>query len=222
MPDWSKLIAAKIALAKRGNAANQKPSKPSKSQFFVDPARVPPGQTLVKNFPILDTGYQPDVPLAVWSLRVFGLVENPYTLDWQAFLAFPQVYDTSDFHCVTRWSQLDMEWQGVRVQELLMRAKPQKSAQFATIYGFDGYTTNLPLEALLDEDVLIAHSVFGQPLTREHGGPARMVVPKRYAWKGAKWVKAIELHATDLPGFWEERGYHNEAFPFKEQRFSEE
>lgn len=221
MPDWSKLIAAKVALAKRGNAASQKSSKPAKSQFFVDPARVPPGQTLVKNFPILDTGYQPDVPLAVWSLRVFGLVDHPYELNWQEFLALPQIYDVSDFHCVTRWSQLDMEWQGVRVQELLMRAKPQQNASFATIYGFDGYTTNLPLEALLDEDVLIAHSVFGQPLTREHGGPARMVVPKRYAWKGAKWVKAIELHATDRPGFWEERGYHNTAFPFLEQRFSE-
>lgn len=222
MPDWSKLIAAKIALAKRGKAANQKPSKPAKSHFLVDPARVPPGQTLVNNFPILDTGYQPDVPLALWSLRIFGLVEKPFELNWQEFLALPQIYDTSDFHCVTRWSQLDMEWQGVRVHELLMRAKPKQNASFATIYGFDGYTTNLPLEALLDDDVLIAHAVFGKPLTREHGGPARMIVPKRYAWKGAKWVKAIELHEADRPGFWEVRGYHNEALPFEEQRFSED
>lgn len=222
MPDWSKLIAAKVALAKRAKTSKEKSPKPAKSHFFVDPARVPPGQTLVNNFPILDTGYQPDVPLAVWSLRVFGLVDNPFTLNWQEFLAFPQIQDISDFHCVTRWSQLDMAWQGVQVQELLMHAKPKQNANFATIYGFDGYTTNLPIEALLDDDVLIAHAVFGQPLTREHGGPARMVVPKRYAWKGAKWVKAIELHESDRPGFWEVRGYHNEAFPFEEQRFSED
>jgi DMSO/TMAO reductase YedYZ molybdopterin-dependent catalytic subunit len=222
MPDWSKLIAAKVALAKRAKTSKEKSPKPAKSQFFVDPARVPPGQTLVNNFPILDTGYQPDVPLAVWSLRVFGLVENPITLNWHEFLVLPQIHDISDFHCVTRWSQLDMEWQGVQVQELLMRAKLKQNANFATIYGFDGYTTNLPIEALLDDDVLIAHSVHGKPLTREHGGPARMVVPKRYAWKGAKWVKAIELHEADRPGFWEVRGYHNEAFPFEEQRFSED
>jgi DMSO/TMAO reductase YedYZ molybdopterin-dependent catalytic subunit len=222
MPDWSKLIAAKIALAKRGNAASKKSAKPSKSQFLVDPSRVPAGQTLVNNFPVLDTGYQPDVPFSVWTLRVSGLVESPMTLKWHDFLALPQVNEVTDFHCVTRWSQLDMEWQGVRVQELLMRAKPQQNANFATIYGYDGYTTNLPIEALLDDDVLIAHAVFGKPLTREHGGPARMVVPKRYAWKGAKWVKAIELHEYDRPGFWEVRGYHNDAFPFLEQRFSED
>jgi DMSO/TMAO reductase YedYZ molybdopterin-dependent catalytic subunit len=108
------------------------------------------------------------------------------------------------------------------VRELLMLAKPKENAKFATMHGYDGYTTNLPLEALLDDDVLVAHQWNGQLLTRDHGGPARMVVPKRYAWKGAKWLKAIELHQHDRPGFWEVRGYHNEAFPFEEQRFSDD
>ena len=115
-----------------------------------------------------------------------------------------------------------MQWQGVRVRDLLEMAMPLENAHFATMYGYDGYTTNLPLEALLDDDVLIAHRVNGELLTRDHGGPVRMVVPKRYAWKGAKWLKAIELHEHDKRGFWEVRGYHNDAFPFQEQRFSED
>lgn len=212
MPDWKKLIEGKIAIAKRGN-------KPSPQG--VD-ARVPPGQKLVSNFPILDLGEKPWIGTAEWRLRVFGLVEQSLDLDWQAFQALPQIDDVSDFHCVTRWSQLDMRWRGVQVRELLMRAKPLENAKFATMHGYDGYTTNLPLEALLDDDVLVAHQWNGQLLTRDHGGPARMVVPKRYAWKGAKWLKAIELHEHDRPGFWEVRGYHNEAFPFEEQRFSED
>jgi DMSO/TMAO reductase YedYZ molybdopterin-dependent catalytic subunit len=122
-------------------------------------------------------------------------------------------------HCVTRWSQLDMDWQGVAARELVMLAAPLPTARFVTVYGFDGYTTNLPLEALLDDDVLIAHRVFGEPLSQEHGWPARMVVPKRYAWKGAKWISAIEFHERDRPGFWEVRGYHNDADPWKEERF---
>ena len=115
-----------------------------------------------------------------------------------------------------------MEWQGVSVRELLMMAGPLDNAHHVTLHGYDGYTTNLPLEALLDDDVLIAHSALGYPLTTAHGGPARMVVPKRYAWKGAKWLKAIELHEYDRPGFWEVRGYHNDAFPFEEQRFTDD
>lgn len=210
MPDWKKLIAAKTALAQRG-------ANPSKTGLNN---RVPAGQTEVKNFPILDLGIQPDIAKSDWSLRLYGLVENELKLDWATFLALPQITDSSDFHCVTRWSQLDMDWQGVRVQDLLALAVPLETARFATLHGYDGYTTNLSLEALLDDDVLVAHAVLGKPLPREHGGPARMIVPKRYAWKGAKWLKAIELHAEDRPGFWEVRGYHNEGDPFKEQRFS--
>lgn len=210
MPDWKKLIQAKIALVRRGVA----PGKPH------DNPRVPAGQTLVTNFPVLDLGIQPDIPFENWGLRVFGLVENEIRLDWAAFQALPQVEDVSDFHCVTRWSQLDMNWEGVRARDILMLSGPLASARFVTLHCHDGYTTNLALEALLDDDVIVAHSVLGAPLSRAHGGPVRLVVPKRYAWKSAKWLKAIELHAEDRPGFWEVRGYHNHADPWREERFS--
>ena len=211
MTNWQKLISGKISLAQRG-------AKPSKDNLNN---RIPAGQTEVKNFPVLDMGIKPSIATADWSLRVYGLVEKELTLDWAAFQALPQITDVSDFHCVTRWSQLDMDWQGVRAQDILALAAPLPTAKFVTLHGYDGYTTNISLEALLDDDVLVAHSVLGQPLTRDHGGPARMIVPKRYAWKGAKWLKAIELHAEDKLGFWEVRGYHNYADPFLEQRFSD-
>jgi len=212
MPDWEKLIEGKIALAKRGT----KPSKENSNE------RIPTGQTEVKNFPILDLGIRPQVTTQNWNLHVYGLVKTELAIDWESFLAMPQVTDISDFHCVTRWSQLDMDWQGVRASEILAMVQPKESANFATLYGYDGYSTNLPLEALLDDDVIIAHSVLGKPLSLEHGGPVRIVVPKRYAWKGAKWLKAIELHEFDRPGFWEVRGYHNEGDPWLEQRFSDD
>jgi DMSO/TMAO reductase YedYZ molybdopterin-dependent catalytic subunit len=212
MPDWKKLIASKIALAAKG-------SQPGKQNAN---ARIPAGQTEVKNFPRLDLGIVPAVTAQNWRLRVYGLVENELNLDWAAFQAMNQVTDVSDFHCVTRWSQLDMDWQGVRAQDLLALAQPKASAHFVTLHSYDGYTTNLPLEALLDDDVMVAHSVLGAPLTAEHGGPVRLVVPKRYAWKSAKWLKAIEIHEFDKPGFWEVRGYHNEADPWLEQRFSDD
>jgi DMSO/TMAO reductase YedYZ molybdopterin-dependent catalytic subunit len=212
MPDWKKLIEGKIALAKKGNRA----SKPSPDE------RIPAGQKQVTNFPVLDLGVRPNVNTTNWNLRVYGLVEQELNLKWMAFRELPQVKDISDFHCVTRWSQLDMEWDGVRASTLLMQAGPLPNAKHVTLHGYDGYSTNLPLEALLDDDVIIAHSVFGKPLTAEHGGPVRIVVPKRYAWKGAKWLKAIELHEFDRPGFWEVRGYHNEADPWLEQRFTDD
>lgn len=211
MPDWKKLIAGKVALAQKGNAAGKVNAN----------VRVPAGQTEVKNFPILDLGILPDVNKSNWQLRIYGLVENEIKLDWDAYQALPQTEDVSDFHCVTRWTRLDMDWIGVKARDILMQAGPLENAKYVTLHGYDGYTTNLPLEALLDDDVLIAHSALGYPLTTAHGGPVRMIVPKRYAWKGAKWLKAIELHAEDRLGFWEVRGYHNEADPFKEQRFSE-
>jgi DMSO/TMAO reductase YedYZ molybdopterin-dependent catalytic subunit len=210
MPDWKKLIAGKIAIAKKGNTAG----KPNAN------IRVPAGQTEVKNFPILDLGILPDINQTNWKLRIYGLVENELNLDWVVFQALPQITSVSDFHCVTRWSRLDMDWVGVQAHHLLMLAAPLQTAKYVTLHGYDGYTTNLPLEALLDDDVIVAHSVLGYPLTTAHGGPVRMVVPKRYAWKGAKWLKAIELHEHDRRGFWEVRGYHNEADPFLEQRFS--
>ena len=212
MPDWKKLIAGKIAIAQKGSAAGK----------INNNVRVPAGQKQVNNFPVLDMGIKPCISIADWRLRVFGLVQNELDLDWAAYKALPQITDISDFHCVTRWSQLDMDWQGVRARDVLALAMPLSNAKFVTLHGYDGYTTNLPLEALLDDDVIIAQSVLGQTLTKDHGGPVRMVVPKRYAWKGAKWLKAIELHEHDRRGFWEVRGYHNEADPFKEERFSDD
>jgi DMSO/TMAO reductase YedYZ molybdopterin-dependent catalytic subunit len=187
MPDWKKQIAAKIALAKRGAP----PSKPSAD------VRVPPGQKVVTNFPILDLGILPEIDKSNWTLRIYGLVENELQLGWDDFQALPQITDVSDFHCVTRWSKLDMQWDGVSARELLMQAGPLEHAHYVTLHAYDGYTTNLPLEALLDDDVIIAHSALGYPLTTAHGGPVRMVVPKRYAWKSAKWLKAIEVHEFD-------------------------
>jgi DMSO/TMAO reductase YedYZ molybdopterin-dependent catalytic subunit len=214
MPDWKKLIAGKVSIAQKSKSEGGQTSKPNAN------TRVPAGQTQVKNFPVLHMGIKPNITKADWSLRVFGLVEKELNIDWSVFQALPQVTDVSDFHCVTRWSQLDMDWQGIRTQTILALAMPLSSAKFVTLHGYDGYTTNIALEALFDDDVIIAHSVLGAPLTLEHGGPVRMVVPKRYAWKSAKWLKAIELHAEDRPGFWEMRGYHNYADPFLEQRFS--
>jgi DMSO/TMAO reductase YedYZ molybdopterin-dependent catalytic subunit len=211
MQDWKKLIAGKIAIAKKGSTAGKVNAN----------IRVPAGQTEVKNFPTLDLDILPDINKTNWKLRVYGLIENELNLDWDAFQALPQSTDVSDFHCVTRWTRLDMDWVGVKAQEILMMA-PLENAKYVTLHGYDGYTTNLPLEALLDDDVMIAHSVLGYPLTTAHGGPVRMIVPKRYAWKGAKWLKAIELHEHDRRGFWEVRGYHNEADPFKEERFSDD
>jgi DMSO/TMAO reductase YedYZ molybdopterin-dependent catalytic subunit len=181
---------------------------------------VPPGQKVVSDFPVLDLGILPPVTEASWKLRLYGLVEQESTLDWAALRALPQAKRVSDFHCVTRWSQLDMDWEGVPARDVVMLAKPLPEARFVTLHGADAYTTNLPLEALLDDDVLIAHSVMGKPLAAEHGGPVRLVVPARYGWKSAKWLTGIEFHAEDRPGFWEVRGYHNEADPWKEQRFS--
>lgn len=209
MTHWTKLIEAKIAVARR----SMKPGR-------VHPnVRIPPGQTEVRDFPILDLGFRPLVPTAQWRLRLFGLVGQETELDWDSFMALPQVSLVTDFHCVTRWSQLDMEWEGVMACELLALAHPLDSAAFVTLHGYDGYTTNLPLQALLDDDVIVAHHWSGKPLPREHGGPVRIIVPKRYAWKGAKWLKAIEFHARDRPGFWEVRGYHNDGDPWREERF---
>lgn len=210
MPNWTKLTEGKIRVAEQG----AKPSKPSGN------ARLPPGQKLVTDFPVLDLGITPPVSIANWSLRLYGLVSQEQTLDWEAFQALPQVKSVSDFHCVTRWSQLDMDWEGVLARDVIVQAQALPTARFVTLHGADGYTTNLPHEALLDDDVVLAHGVLGRPLETEHGGPVRLVVPKRYGWKSAKWINGIEFHDHDRPGFWEVRGYHNDADPWKEQRFA--
>ena len=180
--------------------------------------RVPPGQRTVDNFPVLDLGIRPGLTHDNWRLRLFGLVGQEVTLDWPALLALPQAKIRFDFHCVTTWSRLDMNWEGVLARDVIALAVPQGA--HVTLHGADGYTTNLPAVALLDDDVLIAHSFADAPLADEHGGPVRLMVPKRYGWKSAKWLTGIEFHAEDRPGYWEVRGYHNEADPWKEERYS--
>lgn len=182
--------------------------------------RLPPGQRLVTNFPILDLGVKPAVSLTEWSLKISGLVENPVTLNWEQFRALPQFKDVSDFHCVTTWSQFDMTWDGVAFLTLADLVKPKPEASHVFFKSYDGYSTNNPLDVLMDDDVLIAHSWNGQPLPTEHGGPARVIVPKRYAWKGAKWIREITFMNRDILGFWELRGYSNTADPWTDDRFS--
>jgi DMSO/TMAO reductase YedYZ molybdopterin-dependent catalytic subunit len=209
MSNYAKRIEEKIKVARRGKLSG----KPSGN------ARVPPGQHVVTNFPVLDLGVRPELTCANWSLRLYGLVEHEVSLDWTALAKLPQFKAVSDFHCVTHWTQFDLDWEGVRATEVLALARPLPVARFVTLHSYDDYTTNLPLDALLHDDVLIAHRVFGAPLTAEHGGPVRLVVPSRYGWKSAKWLKAIEFAASDHPGFWEERGYHDNADPWTEQRY---
>jgi DMSO/TMAO reductase YedYZ molybdopterin-dependent catalytic subunit len=189
--------------------------------------RLPVGQHEVQNWPVLDLGEQPQIDPRTWRLEVGGLVENPVTLDWAQFLALPQVDDTSDFHCVTTWSRYDNHWRGVRVRTLVELAVPQDSAEFVLCTGHDfmpgsqiPYTTNLPLERAIEDDVLLVHTWEGKPLPREHGGPCRMITPKLYAWKGAKWIRKIELLSTDRRGFWEVRGYSNSAEPWFNDRYA--
>ncbi len=182
--------------------------------------RLPIGQRQVHNFPVLDLGVKPEVPLDLWELKIHGLVENPVTLKWSQFLALPQFDDVSDFHCVTTWSQFDMAWQGVAFFTLADLVRPKANATHVYFKSYDNYSTNNPIEVCMDDDVLLAHAWNGKPLTVDHGGPARVIVPKRYAWKGAKWVKEIIFLDRDQLGFWEVRGYSNTADPWTEDRFS--
>ncbi|MBL9214646.1 MAG: sulfite oxidase-like oxidoreductase [Opitutaceae bacterium] len=182
--------------------------------------RLPPGQKLTTGFPVLDLGVQPEIPLPEWKLTVDGLVEQPATLDWEQFGALPQVTDVSDFHCVTTWSKYDCAWGGVAFTTLFELVRPLPEARFVYFTGYDGYSTNVPLDRCLDDDVLVATRFGGAPVTREHGGPARVIIPKLYAWKGAKFVRTITFLAEDRLGFWEVRGYHAEGDPWKEERYA--
>jgi DMSO/TMAO reductase YedYZ molybdopterin-dependent catalytic subunit len=182
--------------------------------------RLPPGQKLTAGFPVLDLGVQPDIPLAEWTLSVGGLVENPRSFSWQEFGALPQVADVSDFHCVTTWSKYDCHWGGVALTTLYELARPKPEARHVYFTSYDGYSTNVSIEKCLDDDTLVATSFDGAPLAREHGGPARVIIPKLYAWKGAKFVKAITFLAEDKLGFWEVRGYSNTADPWTEDRYA--
>ena len=182
--------------------------------------QTPPGQTITAKWPVLDLGVQPEIPLKDWSLTVSGLVENPTMFSWEQFMGFPQVEDVSDFHCVTTWSRLDNHWVGVRFSDIANHCKIKPEAKFVYIKAFDGYSTNLPLEEAMKNDVLLVHQWEGKPLEKEHGGPLRMITPQLYAWKGAKWIGEIVFRKEDELGFWEQRGYSNSADPWLEERYS--
>lgn len=181
---------------------------------------VPVGQTITKKWPVLDLGVLPEVPLTDWQLVIDGAVENPLQLSWTDFLALPQTDDTSDFHCVTTWSKLNIKWRGIRLLDIAALAMPKENATHILCYGYDEYTTNISLEEALKPDVLLVHTVEEQPLPREHGGPVRMITPQLYAWKGAKWINRIEFLTQNKRGFWEERGYSNTAYPWRNDRYS--
>lgn len=208
----AKLVAAKKAWARAGRLLTGRPD-PDKA------LRLPPGQRLVETWPVLDLGVQPHVPLADWRLAIDGEVANPVTLDWSAFCALPQTEDVSDIHCVTQWSRYDNRWTGVSTAVVLDLVKPLPRAAHVILHGYDGYTTNVRLDHFAEADCLLAHAHDGAPISREHGGPVRMVIPRYYFWKSAKWLKRIELSAVDKPGFWEVRGYHNVGDPWTEERY---
>ncbi|MCY3691716.1 MAG: sulfite oxidase-like oxidoreductase [Chloroflexota bacterium] len=180
--------------------------------------RVPPGQFVAKTFPVLTYGDTPEVDLATWRIRVWGLVSREIELDWPQFCALPWVEVNADFHCVTQWSSLDQTWEGVWVADLLEQAGISPEARHLMAHCFGDYTTNVPLDLALSEG-LLAHKQNGAEIGKDHGWPLRLIIPSRYGWKSAKWVNGIELMAEDAPGFWEQRGYNNNGDPWQEERF---
>lgn len=211
-PGREKLVARKQEWARDGRLLTGRTARP-------EAERLPPGQRLVTDFPVLDLGVQPDVARDRWRLRLEGLVANRLALDWDAFNALPQADWVNDIHCVTAWSRYDNNWRGVGALTLLEMAQPSPEARHITFHSHDGYTTNVPLDAFARAGNLVATQWAGAPLERVHGGPARIVIPHLYFWKSAKWVTRIEFRADDQPGFWEVRGYHNNADPWAEERY---
>jgi DMSO/TMAO reductase YedYZ molybdopterin-dependent catalytic subunit len=188
-------------------------------QAGFDPARLPPGQYFTEKWPVLHAGEVPDVDIATWTLELTGEVEQPTTLSFDQLLELPATEVTSDIHCVTRWSRFDAQFKGVHWRELAKLCRPKPSAHFAIAHAEHGFTANVPLEALEDDNALIVYSADGEPLTPDHGYPVRLFIPTKYFWKSAKWLRGIELSAVDKPGFWERYGYHNNADFWQEQRY---
>ena len=182
--------------------------------------RLPPGQKLTDGWPVLQYGNLPAVDIATWKFSIVGLVDEEVHFTWDEFLALPQTTIRSDIHCVTHWSKFDNDWTGVRFRDMLERAKVHPRAKYVMVHSYGGYTTNIALQELIDDDVLFAHQHNGEALTKEHGWPLRLVVPKLYFWKSAKWVRGIVLMDSDKPGFWEMYGYHIHGDPWKEERYS--
>jgi DMSO/TMAO reductase YedYZ molybdopterin-dependent catalytic subunit len=184
-----------------------------------DPARLPPGQYFTEKWPVLHAGEVPDVDLATWTLEVTGEVEEPLTLTFEQLRGLPGTAVTTDIHCVTRWSRFDARFKGVHWHELAKLCRPKPSARFAIAHAEHGFTANVPLSALEDENALVVYEADGEPLTPDHGWPVRLLIPTKYFWKSAKWLRGIELSAVDTPGFWERYGYHNDADFWQEQRY---
>lgn len=187
---------------------------------YDESRRLPPGQVLTRKWPVLTYGETPTFDPERWDFRTFGEVENELRLGWEEFLKLPRVEVLADFHCVTRWSRLNNRWEGVSSAEILKRAKPTPSARFVMLHCDGGYTTNLSMADFSREGVLFALRHDGADLSAEHGGPLRLVVPHLYAWKSAKWVRAVEFMPKDRRGFWEVNGYHNHADPWREERYA--
>ena len=182
--------------------------------------RLPPGQTLVKDWPVLDLGIQSDVPERKFRLDLDGAVENRLSLTLAECMALPMSESVSDMHCVTQWSRYDNRWKGVAGRRLMALVKPDPLVRHVVFHSHDGYTTNVRLDQFDLPDVFLVHEWDGQPLSRQHGGPVRMLIPRLYLWKSAKWIRRIEFVIRDRPGFWETRGYHNNADPWSEERYS--
>jgi DMSO/TMAO reductase YedYZ molybdopterin-dependent catalytic subunit len=184
--------------------------------------RVPPGQVVTTKWPVLTYGAPPRVDTSRWVFRITGAVGEPRQWTWDELARLPRVEVVSDVHCVTRWSRFDNRWRGIRPRDLLAAARPRPEARYALVHAEPDYTTNLPLAALLDDDVLLALEHDGRPLPSEHGGPMRLVVPRLYFWKSAKWVRGLEFFDVNPPGFWEQNGYHMHADPWRQERYSDQ
>ena len=207
-----KLVRTKMRWAEEGRALTGAAADPARQ-------RLPPGQRLVGRLPRLDLGMVPQIDTASWRLSVGGSVETPVTWDWNTFMAQPQVDTVSDIHCVTTWSRYDTAWQGVTARHLLSVVRPTATARAVMLRSHDGYSTNVPLDEFAADGVLLAHRLDGAPLPPDHGGPVRVVVPRLYFWKSAKWLRHIEVMDEDRPGYWEQRGYHMHGDPWTEERY---
>ena len=208
----AKLVEAKRAWARDGRLLTGTTADPAQQ-------RLPPGQRLVKDWPVLDLGARPNITPERFRLDIDGAVHRPLSLRLDEFMALPQADSVSDMHCVTQWSRYDNRWRGVAARSLLEMVQPRDGAAHVVLHGYDGYTTNLRLDQFAGPDVFLVHSWQGAPLPRAHGGPVRALIPRLYLWKSAKWLRRIELVERDRPGFWERNGYHNNADPWREQRY---
>lgn len=193
-------------------------------KFFQKPSaelkdRVPPGQHLAKGFPVLTYGETPKISTDQWEMKIWGLA-TPLTLRWADLMAMPQSHFTADFHCVTTWSKLDVEWTGIKVTDFMQQIELDPKAAYIMQHCYGGYTTNLALDDFLREENFFAHTLLGEPLPADHGGPLRLVVPHLYAWKSAKWINGLEFLMEEQLGFWERNGYHRRGEPWAEERYS--